>query len=168
MVKNNLLLEEEDVENVNKLLAEINKLVGCNFVDVVNNDDDEQTLDTFVDGNTYDTYSDMDCVISWLYGVKLMAERQVKPHKAYVVLSQDTTDEEGCCASVVSVHASPVSAEKVVARRKVETLKMYEEKIPNIGGSIKVACDTPTCFHIYDENSDNDTQVSISEQTIVF
>lgn len=86
--------------------------------------------------------------------------------KVYIVLLEDTTDVEGTSSEILSVHRKREKAEKVLADKKKEALQMYKEKIPNPDNNVKIAEDVPGYFHIYDEYSDNSTEISITEKEL--
>lgn len=86
--------------------------------------------------------------------------------KVFAVLSVDTTDEEGTEFSIISVHRRKDDAQRVLGAKRKEILDMYHAKIPNPDGNVKIDVDTPDCFHIFDEYSNNDTKVSIEEREI--
>ena len=77
MIYGNWTLEEDEVAEMNDLLENVNGLIGREFVNVENNEDDETLFNIFVDGKTYDTYCDYDSALSFLYGIKVAIEKGV-------------------------------------------------------------------------------------------
>ena len=55
MIYGNWTLEEDEVAEMNDLLENVNGLIGREFVNVENNEDDETLFNIFADGKTYDT-----------------------------------------------------------------------------------------------------------------
>lgn len=86
--------------------------------------------------------------------------------KVYVVLLEDTTDVESTSIEIISVHRKREKAEKALADKKKEALQMFKEKIPNPDNNVKIAEDFPGYFHIYDEYSDDCTEIYIVEKEL--
>lgn len=76
MIYGNWTLEEDEVAEMNDLLENVNGLIGREFVNVENNEDDETLFNIFVDGKTCDTYCDYDSALSFVYGIKVAIERK--------------------------------------------------------------------------------------------
>ena len=77
MIEGNWTLDDDEVAEMNDLTENVNGLIGREFVNVENNEDDETLFNIFVDGKTYDTYCDYGSGLSVVYGVKVAIERGV-------------------------------------------------------------------------------------------
>lgn len=170
-LRTNPFFDEDKVDVMISLVNTINGKLDKETILVRANEDDDSTLDVFFKDKTIDNYTNIDEVISWLYGIKLAMENKeifLALDKSYVHIVQlnDTTDEEGTNFEVLGVFYDEEKAQALLAEKKAEIAKMYEEKIPNPSNNIKVGCDKTCRYHIYDEYSDNDTEIFIEKQEI--
>lgn len=77
MIDGNWTLDENEVAEMNDLLDNVNGLIGREFVDVENNQEDNTLFNTFVDGEVVDTFCTYDSALSFVYGIKITIEEGV-------------------------------------------------------------------------------------------
>lgn len=164
----NPFFTKDEVDELISLVDQINDNLNGASIEIAVNEDDDSMLDVFFNGNTIDNYTDINNVISWLYGIKLAMDNKaffLYPAKNYVFIVQknDTTDEEGTNSEILGVFYDEGKAQALLAEKKKEIAKMYKDKIPNPDNNVIVGCDKTCRYHIYDEYSDNDTEIFIEK-----
>lgn len=167
----NPFFDQDKVDELITLVDQINEHLYDVPIWVSVNDDDDSTLDVFFNGKTIFNNANIDNIISWLHGIKLVMDHKaffLSSEKSYVYIVQqnDTTDEEGTNSDVLGVFYDEEKAQALLAEKKKEIAKMYKDKIPNPDNNVIVGCDKPCRYHIYDEYSDNDTEIFIEKQEI--
>lgn len=170
-LRTNPFFDEDKVDEVISLVNTINGKLDKETIVVEADEEDGSTLDVFFNDRTIYSYTNIDEVVSLLHGIELAMKNKeifLALGKSYVHIVQlnDTTDEEGTNSEIIGVFYDKEKAQELLAEKKAEIAKMYEGKIPNPSNNVKVGCDKPCRYHIYDEYSDNDTEVFIEKQEI--
>ena len=84
----------------------------------------------------------------------------------YIVLLEQTRDAwQETTNSILVATKDRAKAEKVLAEKKKELLKTYEEKA-RILDNIEVSSDYPGFFHIFNAFEDMNDEISIIEQEL--